>query len=268
MNPVILKKMGVINVTPNSFSGLGEHLTPDEIALRVRSFGAIDVLDVGAESTAPMNRPISAQEELQRLVDVFPYLKNISVPLSLDTYHPETMMSFAQIWMDYGINVPLIWNDVSGKWDQHVADFLSLSQNFSYVFCHNLAPTRELTGKHMEVEFSPRMGEDYLEELAAYFKPYARERVILDPTLGFSKTYEQNWYILENFHQLQKMVGHDQWLLGYSRKSFLRKKIGIEKMNHENREQLDHYHGEILNQLKPKLTGSVYIRTHRPELIS
>ena len=259
--------MGVINVTPNSFSGLGENLNPDEISHRVNSFGAIDVLDVGAESTAPMNQSITAQEELQRLLAVFPYLKKISVPLSLDTYHAETIMCFAQIWMDHGLNVPLIWNDVSGKWDEHVSRFLSLSQNFSYVFCHNLAPSRELTGKHMEVEFSPRMGEDYLEELTAHFRPYARERVILDPTLGFSKTYEQNWYVLENFHKLQKMVGHNEWLLGYSRKSFLRKRLGIEKLTLENREMLDRYHGEILNNIKPKLTGTVYIRTHRPELI-
>lgn len=257
----------MINVTPNSFSGLGESLSTEEIFQRIRSFGPIDVLDVGAESTAPMNDPITSDEELKRLVSIFPLLKKISVPLSLDTYHPETIMSFAQIWMDHGMNLPLIWNDVSGKWDESVDQFLSLSGHFSYVFCHNLAPSRALSGKHMEVDFSPNQGEEYLEELASYFKPYAKERVILDPTLGFSKTYDQNWCILENFGQLQKMVGHSNWLLGFSRKSFLRKKIGIEKLTHENRELLDKCHCEILEKLKSKMSGSVYIRTHRPELI-
>lgn len=259
--------MGVINVTPNSFSGLGENLTPEEIFHRIRSFGPVDILDVGAESTAPMNQSITPQEELARLLAVFPYLKNVSIPLSLDTYHSETIMSFAQIWMNEGIKLPLIWNDVSGKWDDHVDQFLSLSQNFSYVFCHNLAPSRELSGKHMEVEFSPLSGDEYLEELAAYFRPFAKERVILDPTLGFSKTHDQNWNVLENFGKLQKMVGHTQWLLGYSRKSFLRKRLGIEKLNNENRELLDKYHGEILEMIKPQLMGTVFIRTHRPELI-
>lgn len=259
--------MGVINVTPNSFSGLGENLSSEEISKRIRSFGPIDMLDVGAESTASMNQAITSHEELQRLVDIIPLLKRITVPLSLDTYHYETMMSFAQIWLDHGMNLPLIWNDVSGKWDQHVSDFLSLNQNFSYVFCHNLAPTRELSGKHMEVEFSSRTGDDYLEELASYLKPYARERVVLDPALGFSKTYEQNWYVLENFGKLQKMVGHTDWLLGYSRKSFLRKRLGLEKLTSENREVLDQYHGEILEKIKPHLSGTVFIRTHRPELI-
>jgi len=267
MNSLIIKKMGVINVTPNSFSGLGELLSPEEILNRIRSFGPVDILDVGAESTAPMNQAITSHEELLRLVSVFPLLKNLTVPLSLDTYHSETIMSFAQIWLDHGMNTPLIWNDVSGKWDEHVSDFLSLNQNFSYVFCHNLAPTRELSGKHMEVEFSPRAGEEYLEELASYFKPYVRKRVILDPTLGFSKTYEQNWYVLENFGKLQKMVGHSDWLLGYSRKSVLRKRFGIEKLTNENREELDQYHGKILEKIKPQLRGTVYIRTHRPELI-
>ncbi len=259
--------MGVINVTPNSFSGLGEHLSPEEIFNRIHSFGAIDILDVGAESTAPMNQAITSHEELLRLVAIFPLLKSLTIPLSLDTYHYETMISFAQIWMDHGMSVPLIWNDVSGKWDQHVSDFLSLHPNFSYVYCHNLAPTRELSGKHMEVEFSPRTGEAYLEELASYLKPHARERVILDPTLGFSKTYEQNWCVLENFGKLQKMVGHTDWLLGFSRKSFLRKRLGIEKLTNENREVLDLYHGDLLEKIKPQLRGTVYIRTHRPELI-
>ncbi|MCM2348597.1 MAG: dihydropteroate synthase [Bacteriovoracaceae bacterium] len=256
----------MINITPNSFSGLGEILSPAEVAERFNQFGQIEALDLGAESTAPMNKSIGHEEEWERLAPYLPYLKTLKVPLSLDTYHPETISKIASLWLKEGIEVPLIWNDVSGKFDHFVEEFLSFSPKFSYVFCHNLAPTRELSGRHMDY-VSPLQGEDYLEELAAYFLPFKRERVILDPTLGFSKTHEQNWLVLENFGKLQQKVRHDQWLLGFSRKSFLRRKLGFEKITSENREELDQYHQKILEEIKPQMTGTVLIRTHRPELI-
>lgn len=258
--------MGVINITPNSFSGLGETLSPADVAKRFNQFGQVEALDLGAESTAPMNKSIGHEEEWERLVPFLPYLKTLHVPLSLDTYHPETINKVARLWLKERIEVPLIWNDVSGKFDHFVEEFLSLSNKFSYVFCHNLAPSRELSGKHMDY-LSPMQGEEYLEELVAYFLPFKRDRVILDPTLGFSKTYEQNWLVLENFGELQRKVGHDQWLLGFSRKSFLRKKLGFEKITSENREELDLHHQKILADIRPQLRGTVFIRTHRPELI-
>lgn len=258
--------MGVINITPNSFSGLGETLSPADVAKRFNQFGQVEALDLGAESTAPMNKSISSEEEWGRLAPYLSYLKTLNVPLSLDTYHPETIIKVAKLWLKEEIETPLIWNDVSGKFDHFVEEFLSFSPKFSYVFCHNLAPTRELSGRHMDY-VSPLQGEEYLEELAAYFLPFKRERVILDPTLGFSKTNEQNWLILENFGKLQRKVGHDQWLLGFSRKSFLRRKLGFEKITSENREELDLYHQKILVDIKPQMTGTVLIRTHRPELI-
>lgn len=258
--------MGVINITPNSFSGLGETLSPVKVSERIEEFGDIDVLDVGAESTAPMNESIGFEEEWKRLEPFLSTLKSVNVPISIDTYHPETIGQVADFWKEQGIKLPLIWNDVSGKFDQHVEEFLNLNNNFYYIFCHNLAPERELAGKHMEF-ISQLEGDQYLEELVSYFRPYKRERVILDPTLGFSKTYEQNWLVLSKFSELQKKVDHSFWLLGFSRKSFLRKRLGLEKITPENRELLDQYHQKVLNELIPDLKGTVWIRTHRPDLV-
>lgn len=259
--------MGVINVTPNSFSDGGELLTLAGVEKRIREFGEIDALDIGAESTAPMNDAIHPDEEWERLAPYITILKSLDIPVSIDTYHPETIGRIAGVWTTEKIKSPLIWNDVSGKFDEAVKSFLRLSENFHYVFCHNLAPIRELTGKHMDF-VSATSGDDYIDELAHYFRPYIHQRVIFDPTLGFSKTYDQNWTILNQMGELQKKVGHEKWLLGFSRKSFLRKKLGIDKITPENRNKLDLFHTEVLNEIKPSLSGTVWIRTHRPELLN
>lgn len=258
---LVLKRLGVMNFTPNSFSDGGELSSPEKILTRITSFGPIEALDIGAESTAPMNESIPHEEEWSRLESHLSLLRSLEIPLSFDTYHPENVFRLYD-----ELRTPFIWNDVSGKFDEHVERFLSLHPANKYVFCHNLAPSRELSGKHMNY-ISKLEGEDYLIELANYLRPYARTQVILDPTLGFSKTYEQNWYTLDNFSTLQKLVKHDEWLLGFSRKSFLRKKLGIEKMTAENRDQLDAFHTNVSLKIFQTASGTVWIRTHRPDLI-
>lgn len=242
---LVLKRMGVMNITPNSFSDGGN-------SKKISDFDAFDIIDVGAESTAPMNASIDFKEEWERLEAVLPGLLSLS-RLSLDTYHPETIFKFAKRFKG-----ELIWNDVSGKFDSDVENFLKLDQRYQYVYCHNLAPLREQSGQHMNY-FSEYEGEAFLEELARFFLPYKREQIIFDPCLGFSKTYEQNWCVLENFSRLQKMVDHTKWLIGFSRKSFLRKKFNLE-LNDLN--SLDQKHEEILDSLIPHMTGEVWVRSH------
>jgi dihydropteroate synthase len=261
------KRLGVLNCTPNSFSDGGEYVSIKDVFDRIQFLAKnSDAIDVGAESTAPTNEPISADEEWERLRPVLPFLKKLALSISIDTYHPETIDRIGTMWIRESIPAPLIWNDVSGKFDPFVKAFLGLREDFQYVFCHNLAPIRELSIEHMKT-VSENKDQDFLHELAAYFLPYIHHQVIFDPTLGFSKTYEQNWYILEHFSELQKLVPHDKWLLGFSRKSFLRKKFGIEKMNPQTREELDLIHGRVWKKLSANLKGTIWVRTHRPELI-
>jgi dihydropteroate synthase len=262
-----LKRMGVMNFTPDSFSDGGELSTPGKVLERLNFFGSIDALDIGAESTAPQNDPVDFYQELKRLEVVLPMLKRLECAISIDTYHPETIFKVAELWKSEGLKNPLIWNDVSGKFDQSVKDFLKLSPHFHYVLCHNLAPIRELSSSHMDY-LSLTSEEDFLDELASFFRPYIHPRVIFDPCLGFSKNYEQNWYILNHFEKLQRRVPHLRWLLGFSRKSFLRIKYGISSLKSGNRQQLDECHLFELSRLLPKLSGEIWIRTHRPELLS
>jgi dihydropteroate synthase len=252
--------MGVMNVTPNSFSDGGE-LSLETFNQHLSSFGHIESIDIGAESTAPMNQSLSWENEWERLQPFLPLLESFQGTLSFDTYHPETIEEILRFYLDHGLQQDIIWNDVSGKFDSSVKDFLSISPKFSYVLCHNLAPKRELSGKHMEY-VDPALS---FEALKDFFSPWKLSQVIFDPCLGFSKTYEQNWEILENFHELQKMVGHDRWLIGFSRKSFLRKKLGCDL---SQKDELDEAHSNLVKELSANWRGEVWVRTHRPELIS
>lgn len=248
-----IKRMGVMNVTPNSFSDGGEFFTPDEISYRLQFLQTFDAIDIGAESTAPMNQSLPWETEWERWQMVLPLLKDVTTTISADTYHPETIFELLRYWQDHKLPAKLIWNDVSGKFDDSVREFLKSGHD--YVFCHNLAPKRELTGKHM----------DYVKpllELTEYFESHRHPQVIFDPCLGFSKTYEQNWEIIENFDEIQKALNHDRWLVGFSRKSFLKKKYGT-----QDREELDRIHALEVKQLLAKAHGEVWVRTHRPELI-
>jgi dihydropteroate synthase len=249
--------MGVMNVTPDSFSDGGELATYAQFLARLKSFGNVDAIDLGAESTAPMNAPISADEEWHRIEPVLKWIRDLNLTVSFDTYHPATVHRLVKCWKDLRRPQPFIWNDVSGHFDHHVTDFLREGEQFHYVFCHNLAPRRSLTGAHME----------YVREkldLADHFWQKHHPRVIFDPCLGFSKTYEQNWWILEHFAEVQGTLGHDRWLVGFSRKSFLRRKYDLTL---EQRDELDRVHVQEFKRLSHSWQGEVWIRTHRPELL-
>jgi dihydropteroate synthase len=254
------KRMGVMNITPNSFSD--SHISLKDIQKTLKSFGRVEALDIGGESTAPMNEPISWQEEWSRWQMMLPLLPQIKCTISADTYHPETIFELVKHWKDQKFIQDLFWNDVSGKFDHHVRDFLKEGKRFQYILCHNRAPKRELAGKHMD--YVGKEDGRLEEELADFFGPYKDNKVIFDPCLGFSKTYDENWYILNHFDKFQKQIKHDKWLLGFSRKSFLRKKFNLSL---ENKDQLDAKHVELVEQILAKAQEGLWIRTHRPELI-
>jgi dihydropteroate synthase len=250
---MMLKRMGVMNVTPNSFSDGGEFYTPQAISQRIQFFNKFGSIDIGCESTAPKNASLPWETEWERWQMVLPHLKNLKCVISADTYHPETIFELVRFWKDHKLHNKLIWNDVSGKYDEHVREFLKSGHD--YVFCHNLAPNRELTGRHMEY-VRPEI------DLYEYFHLHRHPQVIFDPCLGFSKSYEQNWEILATFGEIQKKLQHDRWLIGFSRKSFLRKKYSV-----DDREELDRLHALELEQVIKTAMGELWVRTHRPELI-
>lgn len=269
-----IKRMGVINITPNSFSEDENNLSFVNLEKKIQDFGMIECVDLGAESTAPKSHPIDAQTEWSRYQEIgLKLIEKIPAQtlISIDTYHPETIYKMSKVLKDR----PLIWNDVSGQVDDEVISFLVSRPNVYYVLSHNLAPNRRMTSAHMnyvsavsEETFFWDMVSFFGERLKLFRQKNVQGRVIFDPCFGFSKSVEQNLYLMKNFSHLAREVEHKMWLIGISRKSFLRVKHGVEVLTPHTREYLDQQHENDLREILIDFPYPfVWVRTHRPELL-
>lgn len=234
------KTMGVMNITPNSFSDGGIHQEFSSLQSKISSLSSKGhfIFDFGAESTAPFNEAISSEVEKQRLTPLFEYLCSNekltrSLTLSLDSYHYETVTWFFRGLRDKARVSPqnLIWNDVSGQWDTLVKEYFKEFPLSPYIYSHNLAPQRELTSSHMEYVDEEL---DIFSHISSYFLEIGEDLrvnkisnpIYLDPCFGFSKTYEQNWDLIHRFSDLTQAVPGANWIVGLSKKSFLRRFLG------------------------------------------
>lgn len=199
--------MGIVNVTPDSFSGDGTRGDVEASvaqALRFQEEGA-DILDVGAESTRPGHASISADEELARLMPVLEALiPRASVPVSVDTYKSEV----AQRALEAGAAMV---NDVWGlKRDREIAR-LAAEYDAYLVLMHNQEGT-EYDDLLKDVGASLRWSAETAQAAGV-----PRERIILDPGFGFGKTAEQSLEVLFRLPEL-RALGYPM-LMGTSRKS-------------------------------------------------
>jgi dihydropteroate synthase len=285
-----IEKMGVMNITPNSFSDGGKHLGPQAMANTLERFQKLKVkyLDIGAESTAPMNDPISFQEEwlrLQTFINVLSDFKWEGV-VSLDSYRPKTAFAFFKELKRLGLkSEQFLWNDISGQFDEEVETFLNDFEGARYVFCHNRAPTRTEAPQHMEFVDENCSNDEFLNSLTSYFREAKekganfKNRVIFDPCFGFSKTYEQNLFLLENFCELARGFDNTSWVFGISKKSFLRRwwsehiedgnrPFLLEKSEFLHLKWLSKLHDQISTEQDPKSAQEVIFRVHEPSLVS
>ncbi len=224
--------MGVVNATPDSFSDGGKYTGHKNFADRVRDIASRKmVIDIGAQSTAPNSKPISGQIEIERLQEtLFSFWKTFpdTGPLiwSIDTYRSETIQKTASM----AEGRTLWWNDVSSQIDHSVWEFLRQDPNRRYIYCCSAIPTREDSSRHLDF-CSPLEDEDFLrqfcQQLANTVKKFEEQnlasQLVLDPGLGLAKTRAQNQLILRRLNQIVGLVGSEiPWLIGVSRKSFLR----------------------------------------------
>jgi len=208
--------MGILNVTPDSFSDGGQYLTVDKAvaqALRMASEGA-DIIDIGAESTKPGYAPISTEEELDRLLPVIQRLRaETNLVLSVDTYKVRT----AELALASGAHMI---NDIWGlKREAGMARLVAASKA-PVCIMHN----RDNTNYH-------NLMEDILADLSesiaiALQAGVQEEQIILDPGIGFAKTVAQNLEVMKHLERL-KSLGYPV-LLGASRKSFIGKSLGLD----------------------------------------
>ena len=214
--------MGILNVTPDSFSDGGLWNTPDKAVLHARQMieDGADVIDVGAESSRPGFVPISAEEEIARLRPFLEaLLPELSVPVSVDTFKAETAAMAA------GLGVHIL-NDIWGlQYAEEPERMAKVAARYDLpiVVMHNQAGTD--------------YDKDILEAIKDFFREsrriansagVAEDRLILDPGVGFGKTAEQNLVVQHRLAELSEWDGK-RWpiLLGVSRKSFIGASLGL-----------------------------------------
>jgi dihydropteroate synthase len=210
--------MGVLNVTPDSFSDGGNFFAAEkalERGLRMAAEGA-DIIDVGGESTRPGAEPVAAEEELRRVIPVIEKLRaKIDVPISIDTWKAEVGRAAIHAGA-------AIVNDVTGgRGDEGMLPLIAETKS-AFVIMH-------MQGTPRTMQNQPQY-EDVVSEVADFFRQqYARAivcniepmAIAFDPGIGFGKTLDHNVDLLA---QLERLRAHDRPLvIGVSRKSFLGK---------------------------------------------
>jgi len=240
--------MGIINVTPDSFSDGGRFLAIDQAlahAERLVTEGA-DLLDIGGESSRPGAESISLVEELQRVIPVVERLvSQIGVPLSIDTTKPAV----AQAAIEAGA---AIINDITGLADPEMIAVVAPS-TVGVVLMH-------IQGTPRTMQAAPQYRDvvaEVIDHLAnrvrqAELAGISRERIAIDPGIGFGKSFEHNLALLRQVDQLQ-LIGCPV-LIGTSRKGFLGKITG--------RSIADRQAASVASALAAAARGASIVRVH------
>ncbi len=217
--------MGIVNVTPDSFSDGGHHATTEAAvahALRLIAHGA-DILDVGGESTRPGAQPVAPDEQINRVIPVIEQLRarGCARPVSIDT----TSAAVAKRAIDAGAD---IINDVSAATDDPRMLHVAASTNCGLILMHRLRPPAQDAYSH-EYKAAPDYHADIVDAVtnallerkhAALEAGIAESALVLDPGLGFGKSVAQNFRLMASAGAMQAAVKRPL-LIGASRKSFL-----------------------------------------------
>lgn len=249
MNPEI---MGVLNVTPDSFSDGGQFLDFRSALARGKEMSSqgADWIDVGGESTRPGAEPVSVEEEIRRVVPVVEGLAREGIKVSIDTQKPEV----ARLALEAGAQMV---NDVGGL---RLGAMRQVVAEHSCEVCIMHMPG-DPTTMQSKTSYQNVVLEvsEYLTEQAnlAEADGIAREKIILDPGIGFGKTVAQNLEILGNVDQFVKL-GY-RVLIGASRKSFVGKVLGTEL---EPLAPEDRLVGTLVAHLYAQMGGARILRVH------
>ena len=261
--------MGVVNVTPDSFSDGGDFLDPEkavEHALRMLDEGA-EIIDVGAESTRPgarvnpstadkateASKPVSEKEERDRVLPVITKLKQTrqNVIISIDTYKANVARAAVEAGAE-------IVNDISAfRWDTKMAKTVAELKCGAVLMHMRGRPEewRKLEPVADIVTLAKRELRDWAD--AAMMAGVKRERIVIDPGFGFGKNFEDNYPLLrrlDEFHQLRYPL-----LAGVSRKSFIGRML---KRDGKDAAIPDRIYGTLAAETVAILKGVHVIRTH------
>ncbi len=214
--------MGILNVTPDSFSDGGRFTSGETVVRQVEQMLAagVDIIDVGGESTRPFADPVSEAEELQRVLPVIERIRQMTgIPVSIDTTKAEVARQAL------AVGATMI-NDISAL--RHDPEMVEVVRGYEgkVIIMH-------MQGTPEDMQVKPSYG-NVVEEICAFFlertgwmaaQGIEKDRIVIDPGIGFGKTLEHNLDILRNVNTF-KGLGFPV-LIGHSRKSFLEKLLGL-----------------------------------------
>lgn len=215
------KLMGVLNVTPDSFSDGGKFLAVDDAIARGLKMveEGVDIIDIGGESTRPGSDSVPVQEELERVVPVIEALRSqTNVPISIDTMKPDVAAAAVEAGA-------CLINDVSGFRDEKM---IEVAAQYDVDIC-----CMHMKGMPKTMQDEPVYEEGIITHLQRWMEEritlltksgIKSHRLILDPGIGFGKTVAHNLEIIHNLNKL-KSIGYPL-LVGASRKSFMTKILG------------------------------------------
>jgi dihydropteroate synthase len=213
--------MGILNVTPDSFSDGGLYFdksTAVKRAFQMVEEGA-DIIDIGGESTRPGSEPITIEEELMRTIPVIEAIsKEAKIPLSIDTYKSEV----AKRALDAGASMV---NDISGlRFDPKMPEVVS-EYKVPVVIMHIRGNPRDMQQNPVYEALIPEI-MDYLRTgmIIARQAGISEDMIVIDPGIGFGKTFDHNLQIIHNLHELTLL--EKPILIGLSRKAFIGKILG------------------------------------------
>ena len=244
--------MGVLNVTPDSFSDGGEFFLLERAVAHAEQMiaEAADIIDIGGESTRPGSAFVTEAEQLQRVIPVIERLAAKSpVPISIDT----TKSSVARAAIAAGAEIV---NDISGlRFDPLIADEAARAKA-GLVLMHSRGTPKDMQQlPPVDDIMSEVIGELRNSVLVAEERGVARDRIAIDPGIGFGKTLAQNVELIAKLDQLVIAFAEFPIMIGTSRKSFLGKLL-------DNAPADQRLHGTIASVAASVLNGAHIVRVH------
>ncbi len=243
--------MGILNVTPDSFSDGGKHRTLTSAykrALEIQDEGA-DILDIGGESTRPGAAPIPPHEEIKRVIPVIEAVsRELRIPISIDTTSAATARAAIEAGAD-------IVNDISAlRFEPAMAELVAATK-VPVVLMHMLGTPRDMQVSPNYVDCIKEITDFFRERVEfAVSRGIDRSKIILDPGIGFGKRLADNIEILANIAEFRKLGL--PILVGTSRKSF----IGM--LNDAGRPASERLGGSIASMVAAVFNGANIVRVH------
>ena len=218
--------MGILNVTPDSFSDGGQF--DSSVAAITRGLEMVaegaDIIDIGGESTRPGAQRTSQEQELERTIPVVTALAEQGVVVSIDTMRAEVARAAVEAGATY-------INDVSGGLaDEKMAKVIASNPKVQYIVMHWRGHSKNMQELAIYKDVVKEVKEELDERVTSLLKAgVSNEQIILDPGIGFAKESEHNWQILQNIDRIQ-LLGYPL-LVGVSRKRFLGELINAKDPN-------------------------------------